>query len=206
MLALCDLLAPEFGSAKVFRPYRDVRFSKDKTPYKTAQGAVLGMADGAGAAYVQLSAAGLMRGRRLPRDGRRPGAALSRVGGRRDAGQPGSATCSPRIEQAGHTVEGERLKTSPRDYSEDHPRLRPASLQDADRDAHAYPPEPWLHTPEVADVMASHWREMSPLNTWLERNVGASHADATVSPRRRGGVVIGLVTPALDPWCATRSA
>ena len=28
-------LAPEFGAGKIFRPYRDVRFSKDKTPYKT---------------------------------------------------------------------------------------------------------------------------------------------------------------------------
>ena len=37
--ALCLALAPEFGDAKVFRPYRDVRFAKDKTPYKTHQGA-----------------------------------------------------------------------------------------------------------------------------------------------------------------------
>src|SRR4029079_13613780 len=38
MVALCSALAEEFGEAKVFRPYRDVRFAKDKTPYKTAQG------------------------------------------------------------------------------------------------------------------------------------------------------------------------
>src|SRR3712207_2500424 len=41
MQALADELAPEFGSPKLFRPYRDVRFSHDKTPYKTHQGAVL---------------------------------------------------------------------------------------------------------------------------------------------------------------------
>ena len=28
-------LEDEFGTASLFRPYRDVRFSKDKTPYKT---------------------------------------------------------------------------------------------------------------------------------------------------------------------------
>jgi uncharacterized protein (DUF2461 family) len=39
--ALLAELAPEFGTAKVFRPYRDVRFSKDKTPYKTAAAAVV---------------------------------------------------------------------------------------------------------------------------------------------------------------------
>ena len=39
MTAFCAALESEFGPAKVFRPYRDVRFAKDKTPYKTHQGA-----------------------------------------------------------------------------------------------------------------------------------------------------------------------
>jgi uncharacterized protein (DUF2461 family) len=34
MEALLDELEDEFGPGKVFRPYRDVRFSADKTPYK----------------------------------------------------------------------------------------------------------------------------------------------------------------------------
>ena len=42
MVALMTALEDEFGPAKVFRPYRDVRFAKDKTPYKTAQGAFVG--------------------------------------------------------------------------------------------------------------------------------------------------------------------
>ena len=29
-------LADDFGTGRVFRPYRDVRFSKDKTPYKVS--------------------------------------------------------------------------------------------------------------------------------------------------------------------------
>ena len=48
MQALVDALAAEFGTAKLFRPYRDVRFSNDKTPYKTHQGAVANP-DGRGA-------------------------------------------------------------------------------------------------------------------------------------------------------------
>src|SRR3954449_1694939 len=39
MVAMLAALEEEFGEAKVFRPFRDVRFAKDKTPYKTAQGA-----------------------------------------------------------------------------------------------------------------------------------------------------------------------
>ncbi len=57
MQALLDELADEFGSPKLFRPYRDVRFSNDKTPYKTHQGAVVNPEGrGAGAWYVQVSA------------------------------------------------------------------------------------------------------------------------------------------------------
>ena len=44
MKALTAALEPEFGAPKVFRPYRDVRFAKDKTPYKTHQGAFVGVA------------------------------------------------------------------------------------------------------------------------------------------------------------------
>lgn len=33
--ALLTDVEKEFGPAKIFRPYRDTRFSKDKTPYKT---------------------------------------------------------------------------------------------------------------------------------------------------------------------------
>ena len=59
MQALLAALAPEFGPAKIFRPYRDVRFSKDKTPYKTHAAAVV---EGSGTLYVQLGADGLYVG------------------------------------------------------------------------------------------------------------------------------------------------
>ncbi|MGH3306878.1 MAG: DUF2461 domain-containing protein, partial [Nocardioides sp.] len=61
MTAMCEALAPEFGDAKVFRPYRDVRFAKDKTPYKTAQGAFVAAGPATGW-YVEISARGLRVG------------------------------------------------------------------------------------------------------------------------------------------------
>ena len=42
MKAIPAELAPEFGDGKVFRPNRDVRFSTDKSPYKTHIGATRG--------------------------------------------------------------------------------------------------------------------------------------------------------------------
>jgi len=42
MKAIPAELAPEFGDGKVFRPNRDVRFSTDKSPYKTHIGFTCG--------------------------------------------------------------------------------------------------------------------------------------------------------------------
>src|SRR4051794_4003469 len=53
--ALCTELESSYGPAKLFRPYRDVRFAKDKTPYKTHQGATFGESR----LYLHISAAGL---------------------------------------------------------------------------------------------------------------------------------------------------
>src|SRR5579862_2203079 len=58
MAELVEELAAELGGeAKIFRPYRDIRFSNDKTPYKTHIGATIGEN-----AYVQFSADGLGSG------------------------------------------------------------------------------------------------------------------------------------------------
>ena len=61
LAALCAQLEPEFGEAKVFRPYRDVRFAKDKTPYKSHQGAFVPAGPATGW-YVQVSAQGVRVG------------------------------------------------------------------------------------------------------------------------------------------------
>ena len=58
MNALLAELTEEFGEGKIFRPYRDIRFSADKSPYKTTIAAVLPHAG-----FIQLSAAGLDVGR-----------------------------------------------------------------------------------------------------------------------------------------------
>ncbi|WP_280355748.1 DUF2461 domain-containing protein, partial [Nocardia otitidiscaviarum] len=97
MRALTAELEPDFGPAKIFRPYRDVRFSKDKSPYKNHQGAVVHTADSCGW-YVQIGAGGLFVAGGLytaspaQRAARRPalgaagrGGGLGRLGGQGDA-------------------------------------------------------------------------------------------------------------------------
>ncbi|MGZ6827392.1 MAG: DUF2461 domain-containing protein [Mycobacteriales bacterium] len=163
MKALLAELEPVFGPAKVFRPYRDVRFSKDKTPYKTRQDAVVHV--GEQALYLGLGADGLRVG-----GGRwhaapeqvarlRTSVADDRTGGHLSAVLDG-------LRAAGFEVAGEQLKRVPRPWDATHPRaelLRHKSL--VTWVDHA--PEPWLHTAAAKEVVAEAWRAVEPLNRWL---------------------------------------
>ena len=54
MAALLDSLKPDYGDGKIFRANRDIRFSKDKSPYKTNIAATVGMGEKGG--YISLDA------------------------------------------------------------------------------------------------------------------------------------------------------
>ena len=179
MLALLQELAGEFGTAKVFRPYRDVRFSHDKTPYKTHQGAVVTPEGrGAGAWYVQISADGLTVSGgswRLETDqvARYRRAVADPVQGLR------LERAVERLRGAGWDIEGDRLIRVPAGFSADDDRielLKHKALHATRR----WTPEDWLHTPEVLDRVRTSWRDLATLNSWLGDNVGAT----TREPRR----------------------
>src|SRR4249920_1857440 len=85
MEVLLDELSGEFGAGRIARPYRDVRFRADKSPYKTEIYATLDRggyvrfsADGltAGAGYFMMTTAQLGRYRRAV-DGQTTGAQLA---------------------------------------------------------------------------------------------------------------------------------
>jgi uncharacterized protein (TIGR02453 family) len=180
LLALLEELAPEFGTAKVFRPYRDVRFSNDKTPYKTHQGAVVSPAGGgAGGWYVQISADGLRVSGgswRLESDqvDRYRRAVADDVQG------PRLQLEVDRLTAAGFDIDGERLTRVPSGYAADSPRielLKHKSLH-ASRQ---WQPADWLQERRTLDEVRNAWRELQTLNAWLADNVGATAKE----PRRR---------------------
>ena len=168
MQALCDALGDEFGPPTLFRPHRDVRFSPDKSPYKTHQGAVVRSSPGVGL-YLQVSAEGLLTGTGWwrPEPGQLDAYRAAVLDA--DSGEE-LARITARLEADGTVVRGDLLKTAPRGVDPAHPRiglLRHRTLL-VSRD-HGEPA--WLGTPEVVDRVAEDWRRYAALNDWLARHL-----------------------------------
>ena len=163
MLALTADLAEEFGTAKVFRPYRDVRFSKDKTPYKNNQGAFVAVGPATGW-YVEIASHGVRVGGGCYRAG---GPDLARIRTAIDTEHSGEELerIVRGLEEDGFEVYGEQLKTTPRGYSADHPRidlLRYKSM--ALGKSYGFEN---LNTPDLLDRVRGDWRALRPLVEWV---------------------------------------
>jgi uncharacterized protein (TIGR02453 family) len=167
MVALTAALAPEFGDAKIFRPYRDVRFAKDKTPYKTHQGAFVPAGPATGW-YVEVSARGVRTGAGFyEASSPRLAAIRAAIDDERRGGELERLLRS--LEAEGWDLGGDRLKTTPRGYSADHPRielLRHRSMTVGR--SHGF--EPVVHTPELLDVVQDDWRALRPFVEWVAAN------------------------------------
>ncbi len=167
MAELLAELEPEHGEGRIFRPYRDVRFSRDKSPYKTAIGAHLGEG------YVQFSAAGLAAGNGMY------GMAADQLEKYRSAVAADSSGAAleqavAELRQHDIAVQGrDSLKTAPRGYQPDHPRielLRHKGLVAWKE----WPVEPWLATSAARDAVAGFLVASRPLGSWLTEHVGPS--------------------------------
>jgi uncharacterized protein (TIGR02453 family) len=175
--ALADELAPEFGTPNLFRPYRDVRFSHDKTPYKTHQGAVLHLdGRGVGSVYVQVSADGLRVSggcwRLQPDQVERFRRAVAD-----DVQGPCLAAEIEELRRRGWSIDGDQLVRTPRGYPADHPRL-PLLRHKSLHASQQWVPADWLHERTALDRVRDAWRQLTALNEWLSANVGATTAPA----------------------------
>src|SRR5690349_5809872 len=145
MLALADALEDEFGPAKLFRPNRDIRFSHDKSPYKTHQGAFVGVRTGVGY-YVQVGGDGLAAG-----GGFRAHSPAETARFRAAVDAPGSGARLERVAAelgaAGFELAGDALKTKPKGIDADHPRLDLLRRKEM-MAIHRIGTPSWLDTPE----------------------------------------------------------
>ena len=167
MKALVAELEPEFGPAKVFRPYRDVRFAKDKTPYKSAQGAFVSVGPATGW-YVEIGSPGVRVGGGYYHAG---GPDLARIRTAIDVEHSGEelARLVASLRSEGFEIRGEQLKTSPRGYSPDHPRIDLLRYKSMSL-GKAYGFEN-LDTPELLDRVRDDWRALRPLVDWVRARV-----------------------------------
>ncbi|HME65747.1 MAG TPA: DUF2461 domain-containing protein [Streptosporangiaceae bacterium] len=166
MTELTEELAAEFGEPKIFRPYRDVRFSADKTPYKTHIGATVG-----DTGYLQLSAEGLGAGAGMWQMGPDH---LARYREAVAGDGPGTKLeeIIAAIEQADLTVHGHGvLKSAPRGYPVDHPRIDLLRFKGLTA-WRQWPVEGWLETSAAKDRVISFFRTTLPLCSWLTDHVG----------------------------------
>ena len=158
-------LAPAFGTAKLFRPYRDVRFSKDKTPYKTRQYAVIHSGDQG--LYVGIDARGLHLGGGMFHTSSEQVVRL-RAAIAESPGEELERLLHELVKQ-GYQVGGDQLKRVPKPYDAEHPRadlLRHKSLISwIDHE-----PKPWLHTAKAKAQVVKAWTAMQPLNAWLAQH------------------------------------
>lgn len=170
MEAMLEDLQGEFGSGRIFRPYRDVRFSKDKAPIKDHQGAIVQIEDAVGY-YVQISGSGLMVAGGWyapvgPQVARFRQAVQTPAVAALDEGLATARRARPNVE-----VETRPLKTRPRGVAADHPRLdllRSTCLILT----RTYGTPEWLGTAKARDVVRRDWRVMAPVVEWLADHVG----------------------------------
>jgi len=166
MMALLEDLAPDFGDGKIFRPFRDVRFSKDKSPYKTAMAASLSRGG-----YVQFSASGLGVGSGMyqmaPDQLERYRAAVAE-----DAPGTQLQELISRLAKRDITVHGhDALKTAPKGYAKDHLRielLRNKGLVSWQQ----WQPGEWLGTAAAKKRITDFLHACQPVNEWLAAYVG----------------------------------
>jgi uncharacterized protein (TIGR02453 family) len=143
----------------------------DKSPYKTQVAAVLGDT-GDGAYYVQLSAAGLMTGAGLhvmtPQQ-------VAKLRGAIDDERTGTELerLVASLRKAGFTYGGDPLRTAPRGYPKDHPRIELLRYRSAFVVREHGAPR-WLHTSAAGKRVADDWRTARPLVEWLQQHVGAA--------------------------------
>ncbi|MFT3855595.1 MAG: DUF2461 domain-containing protein [Ilumatobacteraceae bacterium] len=161
-----------FGPFHVFRPNQDLRFAKNRPPYKDHIGAY-GESEGGAGFYVHYSAAGMLAGSGYYH------MATDQLERFRQAVD--DDVLGPQIEAivAGLTRDGFQasaigsLKTAPRGYAKDHPRvelLRRKGLVIS----REWPLAKWMQTKAVVGRVRDAWVAAVPMNEWLDAHVGPS--------------------------------
>jgi uncharacterized protein (TIGR02453 family) len=173
MEALIAEVDERFRPLRMFRPNRDVRFAKDKSPYKTACGAT-GEREGGAIYYVQFSSAGLLTASgyyMMEKDQLekfRAAIAAEKTGKKwMELVEHYRTAKGMRLNHGGN----EPLKTAPKGYDKDHPRIEYLRWKGATVFCEHGAPK-WLQTSKTLERVNTSWAACDPLNDWLDKHVG----------------------------------
>lgn len=161
MRELLEKLAPAFDAeVTMFRPYRDVRFSKDKSPYKTAQGGFLETAPSLGY-WMQVDAEGVMIGGGFHAHDREQ---TNRYRAAVDASSSGAEleAITAKLVKAGYQIGGQQVATRPRGVPADHPRL------DFMRREYVTVYRALDPATLTAALVQKEWKKVTPLVQWVQ--------------------------------------
>lgn len=161
---------PEFGPGKVFRIYRDVRFSKNKDPYKTHASAVFERDGLVFYMHVEPKEMFVATGCYQMHEDQ-----LQRFYAAVDDAKTGKQLerWVADAEKAGYEIGGEALKNAARGYPRDHERARFLKHKGLTI-SQKWKKAPWWHTVEMGERVVEAWRGGAKLNAWLAANVGRS--------------------------------
>lgn len=156
----------------VYRIYRDVRFSKNKDPYKTHAAVVFppaGLGRHAGASfYFHFSAGELLVGGGLYRP-TPEGLRLIRAKIADDPGALRAILADPAFREHFDEMSGERLKSVPRGYARNDPAADLLAYKQYL--AGATLPAKVIERPTVVEVVDQHFQAMAPLVSYLNRAI-----------------------------------
>ena len=184
MEALLTELGERFGGeVKLFRQNRDIRFSADKSPYKTNTYGVLRDTEiAAQGLYASISARGLVAGSGYHVMGRDQ---LDRYREAVDDDEHGTELSKlvGKAEKAGLEVWGESLTTAPRGYPKDHERIALLRRKSLSLGA-TTSSERGISRADGLRFVTRTWRAAAPVTGWLDEHVGATTLPANRRYRR----------------------
>jgi uncharacterized protein (TIGR02453 family) len=173
MQALCADLA-DYGPFHLFRPYHDLRFARNRPPYKTHQGAYVESEGGAGY-YVHLAADGLLVAagyHHLAKD------QLERYRAAVDDDASGKEleAITADLERRGYQLGAiDTLKSAPRGHRRDHPRIELLRRKGLTA-GRQFPVAAWMGTARAVRRIRETWEGAGELCAWLDTHVGPSTA------------------------------
>jgi uncharacterized protein (TIGR02453 family) len=174
MEALLSELSEQFGGeVKMFRQNRDIRFSADKSPYKTnTYGVIYGSGIAAEGLYASISAGGLVAGsgyHMMTRD------QLDRYRDQVDNDKHGPELMKlvAKAEKAGLELWGETLAAAPRGYPKDHERIELLRRKSLSLGA-TLTFGRGISRSDGLQFVTKTWRAAAPVTGWLDEHVGAN--------------------------------